>query len=79
MNIFYGIASDPPSPPHESSAEIGIPRGNTKPRNKPPNMVPIVSADQDSDPSFSDSSSSDSFDSSDDAYYKRRQYAKMIK
>ena len=68
----YGSASDPPSPPHDSSAEIVTPRENTKPRDNPPNPVRNISADPDSDPTLSDYSSSESCDSSDNKYYKRR-------
>ena len=45
---------------------------NPKPRYYPPNPVTNVPYDPDSDPSFSDSSLSDSSDSSDDEYYKQR-------
>ena len=47
------------------------PKGNPKPRKNPTNMVPSVPADPDSDPSFSDSSLSESSDSSDEDYYKQ--------
>ena len=60
----YGIASDPTSPFHDSSAEIVTPKGNPKPHNNTPNEVPNVLAEPDSDPSLSDSSSSDLSDSS---------------
>ena len=66
-----GSRSDPPSPLHESSAEIMTPKGSTKPHNKPTNLVPYVPADPDSDPILSDSSSSESFDPSDCEYYKQ--------
>ena len=46
----YESASDPPSPPHISLSESVTPKGNTKPHNNPPNSVPNVPADPDSDP-----------------------------
>ena len=45
----YGTTSDPQSPSHDSSAETMKPKGNPTPRNNPPNMVPNVPADPDSD------------------------------
>ena len=68
----YGIASDPPSPLHDSTEEIVTPRVNPKQYDNPPDTVPNVSSDPDSDPSFSDSSLSESYESSDDKYYKLR-------
>ena len=47
----YGSTSDPPSPPHDSLAEILTPKGNPKPRKNPPNPVTYVPADPYSDPS----------------------------
>ena len=41
------------------------PKGNTMPQNNPPNSVPRVLDDLDSDLSLSDSSFLDSYDSSD--------------
>ena len=73
LRIFnYDIVSDPPSPLHDSSPEIVTARVNTKPRKNPPNPVPYVPIDPNSDPSLSDSSLLDSSDSSDDEYYKQR-------
>ena len=46
-----GTASDPQSPYHDSSEEIVTPKGNPTPRNKPPNLVPNVPDDPDSDTS----------------------------
>ena len=57
--FWYWRASDPPSPFHESSAEIVTPKVNHKPCNNPPNPVPNVPYDLDSDPTLSDSSSLD--------------------
>ena len=70
------IASDPPLPPHDLSAEIVTPIVNPKPCKIPPNLVPNVPADPDSDPSLSDFSSLESSDSSDEKYYKQRWRAK---
>ena len=39
--VNYGT-SDPPSPLHESSEESVTTKGNTTPRNNPPNLVPNV-------------------------------------
>ena len=47
----YGSASDPPSPPYDSSAESVKPKGNTKPHNNPPNPVLNAPDEPDSDPS----------------------------
>ena len=55
------------------------PKGIHKTHDKPPNPVPNIPADPYSDPSFSDSSSSESYESSDDEYYKRMQCAKKYK
>ena len=55
------------------------PKGNPTPCNNPPNHILNVPAESDSDPGFSDSSWSDSYDSSDDEYYKRIQHAKNNK
>ena len=55
------------------------PKVNHNPHNNPPNPVPNVPADLDSDPSLSYSSSSYSSDSSDDEYYKQRRRAKKGK
>ena len=59
----HGTASDPPSQSHDSSLEIVTPKGNHTPRNNQYNTVPNIPADLDSDPSFSDSSLSDSSNS----------------
>ena len=75
----YKGASDPLSSPHyflEKSVALKI---NLKPHNNPPNPLPNVPADPDSDPSFSDSSLSKSSDSLDKNYYKQRQRAKKYK
>ena len=58
----YGTASDPQSPPYDSSAESVTPKGNNTPHKDPTNPVRNVP----DDPSSSDSSSLDSSDSSDD-------------
>ena len=80
LPIFtYESANDPPSPPHDSSAESVTPKGNPKPRNNQPNTVPKIPAEQDSDPSWLDYSLTESSNSSDDAYYKQRQRAKKDK
>ena len=68
--IFTYGKIDPPSPSHESSAQIMTPNGNPMPHNNPHNPVPNVPADLDADTIFSYSSLSDSSDSSDDKYYK---------
>ena len=78
-NPKNGSESEPPSPPHDSSVESVTPKGNHKPRNNPPNPVPNVPSDPDSDPSLSHHSLSESYDSSDDEYYKLRQRAKKVK
>ena len=49
----YGTIRNPQSPSHESSSEIVKPKGNPTPRNNPPNLVPNVPADPDSDTSSS--------------------------
>ena len=54
-------------------------KGNPNPRNNPTNTVQYVPANPDSDPSFSDYSLSESYDSSDEEYYKGRQRAKKDK
>ena len=77
--FYYGIASDPPSPSHDSSSESVTPKLNPLPRNNPPNMVPNITVEPDSDPISSYSSLSDSYDSSDNEYYKRIQRAKKHK
>ena len=64
---------------HDSSAERVTPKGNSKPRSNPPNKLPYVPAEPDSEPISSDSSSSESPDSLEDAYYKQRQRAKKEK
>ena len=55
------------------------PKGNHKPRDNPPNPWPNLPADPDSDPNLSDSSLSESYDSSDDKYYKQGLCAKKDK
>ena len=55
------------------------PKGHPKPRDNPPNTVPNVPADPDSYPGLSDSSLLDSYDSSDDKYYKQIWHAKNCK
>ena len=65
-SIFtYGIASDPPPPPHDSLSESVTSKGNTKQHVNTFNTVP---SDQDSDPSLSDYSLSESSDSSYNEY-----------
>ena len=54
-------------------------KGNTKPRDNPPNPVPNVPADTYSDPRSSYYYFSESSDSSDDEYYKQRRCAKKDK
>ena len=75
----YESASAPPSPSRESPAEIMKPKGNPNPCNSPPNPLPNVPADSDSDPISSDSPSSKSYDSLDDNYYKKIRHAKKDK
>ena len=72
----YRTASDPRLPSHDSSSEIVTPKLNHTPRNNPPNTVPNVPTDLDSDSTLSYSSSLDPYDSSDNKYYKRRRRAK---
>ena len=74
--LLYGSTSDPPSPLHDTSAESVTPERNTKPHKNPPNLVPYVPDEPNSDPSLSDYSFSDSSDSSENEYYKQRQRAK---
>ena len=76
---FYGRARYPLSPLHDSSEDSVTPKVNPKPRGNPPNPVPKVLDDPDSNPSLSDSSFSESDDSSDDEYYKIIQSAKNDK
>ena len=45
----YGAISNSQSPSHESSSEIVKSKGNPTPRHNPPNLVPNVPADPDSD------------------------------
>ena len=66
----YWNTSNPPSLPHYSSTESVTPKGIPTPHDNPPNPVPYVPADPDSDPGLSYSSMSNSYDSSDDEYYK---------
>ena len=61
--FLYRIASDPLSQLHDSSADIVTPKGKPKPLDNPPNPVPYVQFDLDSNPSPSDYSFSDSSDS----------------
>ena len=65
--------SDPPSPSHDSSVESVTPKVNPTQLKNPPNSVPNVPAETDSDTSSSDSSSSYLSDSSDGEYSKCRQ------
>ena len=69
--VTYGVASDPPSPPHDSSSETVTPKVNPKPRENTPNLV--------SYPCLSYSSLLDSSDSSDNEYYKQRWHTKKDK
>ena len=55
------------------------PKVNPTPLNNPPNPIPNVPADPDSDPSSSDSSISYFSHLSDDEFYKQRQHAKKNK
>ena len=66
----YRTASDPLSPPHDSSSESMTPKLNPTPRNNPSNPVLNLPADMDSDTSSSYYYSSDSSDPSDDNLYK---------
>ena len=50
--ILYGSTSDPPSPFHDSSAEIVTPKAIPNPRYNPLNLLLRVPADPDSDPFF---------------------------
>ena len=75
----YGTVRDSTSPSHDSSAESVIHKVNPTPHNNPPNPVPNVPADTDSDPNFSYSYFLGSSDSSDDEYYKRIIRAKKNK
>ena len=67
----HGTSSEPPLPSHESSVESVTPKVNPTPCNNPPNPVPNVPADPDSDPSSSYYYFLDSSDSSDDEYSKQ--------
>ena len=67
----YGKVRDPPSPSHDSSAESVTPKGNPMTRNNPPNPVPNVPVDPDSDQISSDSYLSDSSESSENKYFKQ--------
>ena len=78
QTFTYGI-SDPTSPSYESSTESVTPKRNPIPRNNPPNFVPNVPADPDSDQILSDSSSSNSFKSSHVKYTKQIQRMEIIK
>ena len=75
----YGTVCDPRSSLYGSSVEIMTPKGNPTPYKNPPNPVPNVPSDPDSDTSFSDSSSLDTYDSSDNNYYKQKRHAKKNK
>ena len=68
--FLYGSASDPLSLLHDSSSEIVTPKVIPNQCSNPPNPLPYIPADPDSDPSFSDSSLSNSSDSSENEYYK---------
>ena len=52
---------------------------NTKPHNNIPNSIPYVPADPDSDPSLSNSSSSDSCELSESEYYRQMRRVKKDK
>ena len=70
--IITSGTSDPPSPLCDlppSPASV-TPTGNPTPHNNTPNPVPNIPSGPDSDPSLSDSSSLNSYDSSDDGYLK---------
>ena len=75
----YGTSSDPRSPSPDSSPESVTPKGNLTSCNNPPNLVPNVPSDPDSDSDLLYSSSSNSSDSSDDEYYKQRLHGKNNK
>ena len=66
----HGIASDPMSPSHDSSAESVTPKLIYKPGDNPPNLVLYVPSDPDSYPILSYYSLSESSNSSDNEYYK---------
>ena len=55
------------------------PKGNPTTYKDPPNPIPNLPDDPDSDPGLSDSSLSDSSDSSDNKYFKQRQRTKNNK
>ena len=76
--LTYGTIV-PPSPSHDSSAEIVTPEGNPTPHNNPQNPALNVPADPGSDPSFSNYSLSYPSDSSDGEYSKQRQQMKNYK
>ena len=65
-------ASDLPSPQHYSSSESVTPKGNTMIHKEPPNLIPNVPIDLDTDQSFSDSYSLSLSEFSYDKYYKQR-------
>ena len=69
-NILVWDCTCPLIPLNDLSEYIMTPKGTHTPQNKPPNKVPYVPADPDSEPSLSYSSSSESSDSSDNKYYK---------
>ena len=64
---------------HDSSAESVTPKVNPTPCNDPPNLVPNVPDDPDSDPSLSDFPSANSSESSDDDNFKQRRCTKKNK
>ena len=74
-----GTASDTQSPLYDSSGEIVTPKRNPTPHNNPPNPVPNVPDDPDSDPTLSDSSLLYLSDLSDYEYCKQRRRAKKEK
>ena len=50
----YVTTSDPRSSSHDSLSESVITKGNPKPHNNPPNPVPKIPDEPDSDPGLSD-------------------------
>ena len=57
--LTYESSGDPQSTSDDSSEEILTPKVNPTPRNNPPNTVPNIPDEPDSDLRFSDSSFSD--------------------
>ena len=73
ISIFTHVSIEPPPPLHDTSSSPAsvAPKDDPTPRNNPPNPVPNVPADPDSDPISSYSTSLDSSKSSDSRYHKQ--------